>query len=81
MVKTISTVSNEHINAVQTDLTQLKEKENMLKEINCDESHSRKSQIFVITPFMGYKNSDITMKPSSEEVSPVLRSCARPPPF
>ena len=42
MVKTISTASKEHINEVQTDLRQLKEKKNMLKEIDCDESHSRK---------------------------------------
>jgi hypothetical protein len=41
MVKTISTASKEHINEIQTDLTQLK-KENMLKEIDRDESHSRK---------------------------------------
>ena len=42
MVKTISTTSKEHINEVQTVLTQLKEKKNMLKEIDHDESHSRK---------------------------------------
>ena len=44
MVKTISTASKEHINAIQTDLTQPKEKENMLKEINRDESHSLKQK-------------------------------------
>ena len=44
MVKTISTTSKEHINAIQTDLTKTKEKENMLKEINHDESHSLKQK-------------------------------------
>jgi hypothetical protein len=42
MVNTISTASKEHINEIQTVLTQLKEKKNMLKEIDRDESHSRK---------------------------------------
>ena len=44
MVKTISTASKEQINAIQTDLTEPKEKENMMKEINCDESHSLKKK-------------------------------------
>jgi hypothetical protein len=50
MVNTISTASKEHINEVQTDLTQLKEKKNMLKEIDRDESHSHKEKIIFITP-------------------------------
>jgi hypothetical protein len=55
MVKTISTTSKEHMNEVQTDLTQLKEKKNMLKEIDRDESHSHKEKIIFITPLMAYK--------------------------
>jgi mannitol/fructose-specific phosphotransferase system IIA component len=44
MVKTISNASKEHINAVQTVLTQLKEKKNMLKEIDDDDNTAEREE-------------------------------------
>jgi hypothetical protein len=44
MVRQFQLRVRKHINEIQTVLTHLKEKKNMLKEIDCDESHSRKQK-------------------------------------
>jgi hypothetical protein len=49
----------------------------MMKEIDCDESHSHKKKSFLLLQ-SGLQNSVITMEISSKEVFSVLRSCAPP---
>jgi hypothetical protein len=50
----------------------------MLKEIDCDESHSRKQKSFLLLQ-SGLQNSVITMEISSKEV--FSQSCAHAPPL
>jgi hypothetical protein len=53
--------------------------ENMLKEIDCDESHSRKQKSFLFTPIMVYIITQQYNASLFEKVFTVLRSCS--PPF
>jgi hypothetical protein len=54
----------------------------MLKEIDCDESHSHKEKIIFITPLMAYKlTQQLQRTPPDRGFPPVLHSCTPSPPY